>query len=94
VNHLSVRSSQTYLPYSKCGLASKPEKRESWRCGSSDFLHNLFQMVLPFLEHDKRLSDILRGKAAEALHHVSYRVVPDVIMDRQAKHGPTDEVDE
>ncbi|GAQ07099.1 hypothetical protein ALT_4420 [Aspergillus lentulus] len=35
--------------------------------GPQDFLHALYQKILPFLEHDPMLNSILRAKTAEAL---------------------------
>ncbi|KAF7179030.1 hypothetical protein CNMCM7691_007800 [Aspergillus felis] len=35
--------------------------------GPQDFLHALYQKILPFLEHDPMLKSILRAKTAEAL---------------------------
>ncbi|KAF4258734.1 hypothetical protein KXV68_007174 [Aspergillus fumigatus] len=35
--------------------------------GPPDFLHALYQKILPFLEHDPMLNSILRAKTAEAL---------------------------
>ncbi|PTB38753.1 hypothetical protein M441DRAFT_172628 [Trichoderma asperellum CBS 433.97] len=50
--------------------------RESWKCGPVDFLHALYQMISPFLTYDKRLYDMIRLKAADALLQASSRIVP------------------
>ncbi|XHG08304.1 hypothetical protein AWENTII_011411 [Aspergillus wentii] len=41
--------------------------RPNFQLGPSDFLHALYQKILPFLEQDPMLKSILRAKTAEAL---------------------------
>ncbi|EHK27024.1 uncharacterized protein TRIVIDRAFT_134723, partial [Trichoderma virens Gv29-8] len=42
-------------------------QRESWKYGPADFLHAMYQTISPFLTYDKRLYDMIRLKAADAL---------------------------
>lgn len=50
--------------------------RESWKCGPADFLHALYQIISPFLTYDKRLYDMIRLKAADALLQSPSRIIP------------------
>lgn len=50
--------------------------RESWKCGPADFLHALYQIISPFLTYDKRLYDMIRLKAADALLQAPSRIIP------------------
>lgn len=50
--------------------------RESWKCGPADFLHALYQIISPFLTYDRRLYDMIRLKAADALLQAPSRIIP------------------
>jgi hypothetical protein len=63
--------------------------------GPQDFLHALYQKILPFLEHDPMLKTILRAKTAEALVMAPARLsvglvarldVEEEIISEQADH--------
>ncbi|GFG26942.1 maltose fermentation regulatory protein MAL13 [Aspergillus udagawae] len=63
--------------------------------GPQDFLHALYQKILPFLEHDLMLKTILRAKTAEALVMAPARLsvglvvrldVEEEIISEQADH--------
>ncbi|RFU82052.1 c6 transcription factor [Trichoderma arundinaceum] len=50
--------------------------RECWKCGPADFLHAMYQTISPFLAYDKRLNDMIRLKAADALLCIPSRIIP------------------
>ncbi|KAL7936474.1 hypothetical protein V8C35DRAFT_295585 [Trichoderma chlorosporum] len=51
-------------------------QREYWKCGPVDFLHAMYQTISPFLTYDKRLYDMIRLKAADALLRSPSRIIP------------------
>ncbi|KAL6863573.1 hypothetical protein J3F83DRAFT_744853 [Trichoderma novae-zelandiae] len=50
--------------------------REYLECGPADFLHAMYQTISPFLTYDKRLYDMIRLKAADALLRSPSRIIP------------------
>lgn len=51
-------------------------QRERWKYGPADFLHAMYQTISPFLTYDKRLNDMIRLKAADALLRSPSRIIP------------------
>ncbi|KAJ5267163.1 hypothetical protein N7478_009971 [Penicillium angulare] len=52
------------------------KSQPGFELGSQDFLHALYQKMLPFLEQDNVLKTILRNKTAEALITAPARLLP------------------
>ncbi|EHK44897.1 hypothetical protein TRIATDRAFT_38560 [Trichoderma atroviride IMI 206040] len=57
-------------------LCTTSAYNQSWKCGPADFLHALYQIISPFLTYDRRLYDMIRLKAADALLQAPSRIIP------------------
>ncbi|KAL7806386.1 hypothetical protein V8C44DRAFT_339064 [Trichoderma aethiopicum] len=69
--------------------------REYLECGPADFLHAMYQTISPFLAYDKRLYDMIRLKAADALLRSPSRIIPrgvDGISQKVAVGAEEDEM--
>lgn len=54
-------------------MVKPAESRNLHTLGPADFLHDLIEVISPFLKHDGLLDDMLRQKAANALCNTSIR---------------------
>ena len=71
--------------------------REYLEFGPADFLHAMYQTISPFLAYDKRLYDMIRLKAADALLRSPSRIIPrgvDGGSEKVAVQTQEDETDE
>ncbi|KAL6803168.1 hypothetical protein GGI42DRAFT_21300 [Trichoderma sp. SZMC 28013] len=68
-------------------------QRECWKYGPADFLHAMYQTISPFLTYDKRLNDMIRLKAADALLRSPSRIIPRGVAEGSpaAEEGQEDE---
>ncbi|KAL7948759.1 hypothetical protein V8C42DRAFT_341804 [Trichoderma barbatum] len=66
-------------------------QRECWRYGPADFLHAMYQTISPFLTYDKRLYDMIRLKAADALLRSPSRIIPRGVDEALQETAAEDE---
>lgn len=66
-------------------LLTSAGSRLGFELGPQDFLHALYQRLLPFLEQDTILKSILRGKTAEVLVMAPARLLTRHVDEHQQK---------
>lgn len=67
------------------------EARIGGQCRPSDFLHDLFQTISPFLKDDKILDGVLREKVGQALWQRSCRVAHALGIHQQDENQAASE---
>ncbi|KAJ5164170.1 uncharacterized protein N7500_006000 [Penicillium coprophilum] len=75
-------------------LLSPHRINSRFELGPQDFLHALYQKIVPFLEQDTMLKSILRGKTAEALVTAPARLLTIGEEDAglySGEHGPAEQ---